>query len=237
MATFVLIPGAASGPGYWHLLEAELRARGHRTVAVDLPCEDDDAGLPEYADAAVAAIADDAAAEGAHDEVVLVAHSLGGFTAPLVADRIPVDELVLVTAMIATSGEAPGDWWANTGHGPAIRAELARHGVPPDEEPSEDLVFAHDVPATEAAVLAERRGQSGTPMEAPWPLAAWPDVPTRFVLCTEDRFFPAGFQRAVLADRLSHAPVVELAAGHLPMLARPGELAEILAAGHPRPAA
>ena len=58
MTTFVLIHGAGDVGWYWHLVEAELRARGHDTVAPDLPCEDDAAGLPEYADAVIEAIGD-----------------------------------------------------------------------------------------------------------------------------------------------------------------------------------
>jgi hypothetical protein len=50
MATFVLIHGAGDVGWYWHLVEAELRERGHDAVAPDLPCEDDSAGLAEYAD-------------------------------------------------------------------------------------------------------------------------------------------------------------------------------------------
>jgi len=38
MATYVLIHGAADSAWYWHLLEAELRNRGHDIVAPDLPC-------------------------------------------------------------------------------------------------------------------------------------------------------------------------------------------------------
>ena len=49
MATFVLIHGAGDVGWYWHLVEAELRARGHEAIAPDLPCDDDSAGLPEYA--------------------------------------------------------------------------------------------------------------------------------------------------------------------------------------------
>ena len=56
MATFVFIHGAADVGWYWHLLEAELQARGHDTVAPDLPCDDDTAGLNEYADTVVEAI-------------------------------------------------------------------------------------------------------------------------------------------------------------------------------------
>ncbi|WP_371749014.1 hypothetical protein [Aquihabitans sp. G128] len=58
MATFVLIPGAGSGPWYWHLVEDELQRLGHDTVAVELPCDDDSAGFAEYVDAAVAALGD-----------------------------------------------------------------------------------------------------------------------------------------------------------------------------------
>jgi pimeloyl-ACP methyl ester carboxylesterase len=50
MATYVLIHGAADSAWYWHLVEPELRKRGHDVVAVDLPCDDDSAGLADYAD-------------------------------------------------------------------------------------------------------------------------------------------------------------------------------------------
>ncbi len=43
MSTFVLIHGAGDVGWYWHLVEAELRARGHDTVAPDLPADDESA--------------------------------------------------------------------------------------------------------------------------------------------------------------------------------------------------
>ena len=78
MATYVLIHGAGSDSWYWHLVAPELRARGHDVVAPDLPCEDDSAGLSEYADVVVDDIGD-------RTDLVVVAQSLAGFTAPLVA--------------------------------------------------------------------------------------------------------------------------------------------------------
>jgi hypothetical protein len=48
-------------------------------------------------------------------------------------------------------------------------------------------------------------------------------------LCTEDRFFPAGFMRRVVAERLGIVPD-EIAAGHCVALSRPAELAGMLAA-------
>ncbi len=107
MATFALIHGAGDAGWYWHLVEDHLRARGHHTVAPDLPCDDDTAGLPEYADAVVAAVGDRA-------DIIVVGQSLGGFTAPLVAERIRARMLVLVAAMIPAPGEAASDYWANT---------------------------------------------------------------------------------------------------------------------------
>ena len=89
MATFVLIHGAGDSAWYWHLVGAELGARGHDVVAPDLPADDDTASLATYADAVVGAI-------GEHAGLVVVGQSFGAFTAPLVCDRLPADLLVFV---------------------------------------------------------------------------------------------------------------------------------------------
>jgi pimeloyl-ACP methyl ester carboxylesterase len=222
MATFVLIHGAGSDSWYWHLVAPDLRARGHDVVAVDLPCDDDSADLGVYTDTVVDAIGD-------RHEVVLVAQSLGGFTAPLVCERVPVDQMVLVAAMVPAPGESGGDWWANTGWAEARRTQAERDGRSPDDDDPVTL-FLHDV-APEVAAESEHhiRPQSGTPFEKPWPLPTWPDVPTTFLLCRDDRFFPADFQRRVVRERLGIVPD-EMDGGHLPALARPEELAARLLA-------
>ena len=209
MATFVLIHGASSDSWYWHLVVPELRERGHDVVAPDLPSDDDSAGLSEYADTVVEAIGD-------RTDLVVVAQSMGGFTAPLVCDRVPVDLMVLVAAMVPKPGESPGDWWANTGWDRG----------PTDEGFDAMTTFFHDVPpdvVAEAMARGERK-QSGTPFEKPWPLAAWPDVATKFLLCRDDRFFPAEFMRRVVRERLGITPD-EMDSGHLPALSHPKELA------------
>ncbi|MET8145746.1 alpha/beta hydrolase [Sphaerisporangium sp. NPDC005288] len=220
MTTYVLIPGAGSGSWYWHLVTAELRARGHDVVAPDLPCDDDSAGLDRYADTVVDAI-------GARTGLVVVAQSLGGFTAALVCERVPVDLLVLVTAMIPAPGETPGRWWAATGWEQARREQDERDGRAPDDDIA---LFLHDVPPELAArALARRRAQSATPFLEPWPLRAWPAVPTRFLLCRDDRFFPAEFMRRVVGERLGIVPD-EIDGGHGIALSRPEELADRLEA-------
>ncbi len=62
----------------------------------------------------------------------------------------------------------------------------------------------------------------------PWPLCAWPEVRTRVLAPREDRLFPLAFQRRVALERLG-LPIEEMPGGHVPMLARPGELADRLA--------
>lgn len=221
MSTFVLIHGAGDVGWYWHRLEAELRARGHDVVAPDLPGDDESLGLDDYADAVVAAVGD-------RRDLVVVAQSFGGFTAPLVAVRLPVDALVFVAGMVPFPGEAPGDWWDRTGHRKAVEEQAARDGgATGSEDPY--VSFYHDVPRELAAqaLSKERAHPSAACAVAPWPLEALPDVPTHFVLCTEDHFFPPDFLRRTVADRLGVVPD-EIASGHCVALSRPKELADIL---------
>ena len=216
MATYTLIHGAGDVASSWDLVSAELRERGHDVVAVDLPSDDESAGLTEYADTVVDAVGDRA-------DLVVVAHSLGGFTAPLVCERRPVDLLVLVAGMIPSPGEAGADWWTNTGHAAALR-DLNT------DEHDEVALFLHDVaPELAAEALARTRDQADTPLLEPWPLEAWPDVPTRYLLCRDDRWHPAGWTRRMVHERLGITPD-EIGGGHAPYLSRPRELAERLEA-------
>ena len=222
MRTFVLLPGAASDSWYWHRVVPLLEAAGHATVAVDLPCDDDTAGFPEYADVVVEAV-------GERQGLVLVAQSMAAFTAPLVCERRPVDLIVLVAAMTPAPGESGGEWWEAVGQPEAARALAWAEGRDPDDGRPE-TIFLHDVPeALWAESLEHVRNQSGTPFGAPFPLAAWPDVPTRFLLCRGDRLFPADLQRRVVPERLGITPD-EMPGGHLPALAHPEVLAERLLA-------
>jgi hypothetical protein len=153
---------------------------------------------------------------------------MAGFTAPLVCTRVPVELLVLVAAMVPRPGEAPKDWWDATGHDEAVRRQAGLDGRPAGDVQDPVALFLHDVPPELAAESADHvRPQSATPLEEPWPLPAWPDVPTRFLLCRRDRFFPPPFLRRVVAERLGIVPD-EMDSGHLPALAHPAELADRL---------
>ena len=210
MATYVLIHGAGDVAWYWHLVDAELRAGGHDVVAVDLPCDDESAGLTEYADTVVRAIGD-------RRDLVVVGQSLGGYTAPLVCARAPARLLVFVAGMVPAPGESAEEMFANTGY------------AQEEQEDNSDLaIFYHDVPPELAAeAMAKGRNQAMKPWHEPWPLASWPRVPTRFLLCRNDRLFPAEWMRRVARDRLA-ITADELDSGHCPALSRPKELAQRL---------
>lgn len=222
MSTYVLIHGAGSDSFYWHWVTPLLEARGHDVVAPDLPCDDESAGLEEYTDVVVGAIGD-------RTGLIVVAQSMGGFTAPLVAERVPVELIVMVAAMVPLPGETPGDWWDNTGWNEARRLDAGRLGVPADAPFDPEREFFNGVPADVVSEVFSRgeKQQASRPFEKPWPLDAWPDVPTRFLLCRDDRFFPAEFQRRVVKERLGIVPD-EIDGGHLPAFGRPAELVERL---------
>jgi pimeloyl-ACP methyl ester carboxylesterase len=210
VANFAFIHGAGDVGWYWHLVETEVRRLGHDSVAPDLPIEDDQAGLTEYATAVVDAIRDPR-------DVVVVAQSFGGYVAPIVAERIDARLIVLVAAMIPSPGESAEEMFVNTRWEPERLEDSSAHAV-----------FYQDVPRELAdEALSRGRPQSDTPGREPWPLAGWPDIPTRFVLCRNDRFFPARWLRPLVRDRLGIEPD-EIESGHCPALSRPRELAELL---------
>ena len=216
MATFVLIHGAGDSGWYWHLAEAELRARGHHTVAPDLPCDNRTASLDDY----LAAVTEAAAGQ---PDLVIVGQSYGAFTATLAASRLPTRLLVLLAGMIPAPGESPAQWWANTGYQQAF----ADGGEARDDDPL--VTFYNGVPRelAEQALRRGGRGESSVVWDTAWPLAAWPDVPTRYIVCTDDRCFPAAFLRRLARERLGIV-ADEVPGCHCAALSHPRELAELL---------
>lgn len=224
MATYVLIHGASSDSWLWHRVVPLLRAAGHDVVAPDLPISDPEAGIPEYADAVVTALGD-----RVPDDLIVVAQSMGSFTGTVLTHRVPVKLLVFLAAMAPKEGESPGEWWEATGYTEARQANNARLGLPDDADVK--AVFFHDVPDDVVAEAWERGEvpQSSGPF-APPPMPALPaDVPIRFLVGRDDRFFPLEFQRRIVKERLGFAPD-EMEGGHLPPLAHPEELVRRLEA-------
>jgi pimeloyl-ACP methyl ester carboxylesterase len=217
--TFVLIPGAGGTAWYWHRVVPLLREAGHEAVAVDLPGDDPAAGLPEYTQLVTSAI-------GGRGHVILVAQSLGGFTAPLVAAEVQVGSVVLVNAMIPRPGETPGEWWDNTGWADARVAAARQGGYGAELDLA--VYFLHDVPPDVAAAGEPyQRPEADAVFGSVCGFTAWPPVPVRVVAGADDRFFPVGFQQALARDRLGVEADV-LPGGHLIALAQPARLARYL---------
>ncbi|HEY6178239.1 MAG TPA: alpha/beta fold hydrolase [Kofleriaceae bacterium] len=119
------------------------------------------------------------------------------------------------TRMIPAPGETPDQYWANTKYHEATRGRTYGDTT---------AIFYHDVPpALAAEALRRGRKQAEAIGNAPWPLQRWPTVPLRFLLCRDDRMFPAEWLRGVVRDRLGIEPD-EIDGGHCPALARPEEL-------------
>jgi pimeloyl-ACP methyl ester carboxylesterase len=216
--TFVLVPGAGGIAWYWHRVVPLLEAAKHEAIAVDLPGDDAQAGLSVYADRVLEAIGS--------REVILVAQSLGGFTAPLVCARARVRMLVFINAMIPAPGETAGEWWANTGWEEARIAAAHRGGYSPSLDVA--TYFLHDIPP---AILeqgeAQERPEAEVAFGEPCRFEAWPAVPIHVIGGRDDRFFPIEFQRRVARERL-RLSVDEVPGGHLLALANPGGLADRL---------
>jgi pimeloyl-ACP methyl ester carboxylesterase len=213
VSTFVLIPGAGGAASFWSRVTPLLEAGRHEAIAVDLPGADESAGLPEYTGLVLAAMGD-------REDVVLVAQSMGGFTAPMVCARGPVRMLILVNAMIPRPGETPGEWWGNTGSEEA-RIAAARDGGYPAEIDLETY-FLHDVPA---GALDPGGPEADIAFGQPCAIDRWPDVPTRVISGRDDRFFPLEFQRRLAKDRLG-LEVDVVPGGHLAALSYPAALAD-----------
>jgi len=219
MSSYVLIPGAGGAAWYWHRVVPLLRDAGHQAIAVDLPGDDPRAGLPEYTELVVAAI------DGRAD-VVLVAQSLGAFTAPLVAARVPLRALVLANAMIPVSGETPGAWWDDTGAPQARQAAAEQGGYGTDFDLA--VYFLHDVPPEVAAAgEPHQRPEADVVFGSVCDFRAWPDVPIRVLAGADDRFFPVSFQQQAARDRLAIEADVR-PGGHLMALAHPVPVAKYL---------
>ena len=215
----MLIPGAGgAGLVYWSRVAPLLAERGHEAVPVEIAGDDPALGLPEYA-----AIVEQAMA--GRDGIVLVAQSMGGFTAPMVDPR-RLSRIVLLNAMIPMPGETPGGWFADVGVEAAQREMRSAEGLP--AELTMEELFLHDIDdATLAAIADGDREPAATPFGQPCSFEQWPDLPTHVLAGADDRLFPLALQRRLAAERLG-LDVAVVPGGHLAALSHPDELARAL---------
>lgn len=229
MTTYALVHGAWHAGWHWHPLATELERRGHATIAVDLPSEDPSAGAEAYAGVVLAALS------GVDGDVVLVGHSLGGLTVPVVAARRPVSRLVLLAALLPVPGMACDDQAAAFPGAPRMLVRGLGHGQIPhgDGSSSWDPVIAAgrlypDSPEELASrATARLRRQYWLVSRERTPLERWPRVPTEYIACAADTVVNPEWSRWAAREYLGLTPTT-IPGDHSPFLARPAELADLL---------
>ena len=223
MTTFGLVHGAYHGGACWDLLGRELTARGHEAIAMDLPCDDPDAGIEAYASAVLDALSD------APDDVVVVGHSMGGLTIPIVAARRPVARLVFLAALVPEPGKNLGDVLRPGDINPEMTTAGVDNGNGTASMPADAarrLFYEDCAPDLVEWAVSELRPQGWKASGDPLPLSTWPDVPCTYIACTDDRTLTIGYQRELA--KAHGMDLIEIPGSHSPFVARPAELAEIL---------
>jgi pimeloyl-ACP methyl ester carboxylesterase len=227
VTTFALVHGAGDGAWIWEKLIPEVEALGHRAVAMDLPCDDIDATADDDVAAIVSAIPSDAG-----DDVVAVAHATNGLLMPALAQRRPLRHVVYVCAVVPSAGKtfadlmgSEPDMFVDGGLTATYKVDDLGRSVFEEEQLVAD--FAVDCPIADARRYAKlsRPQRLTSYMET---VPALPDVPSTYVVGTEDITLNPEWSRRAARERLG-ANVVEMQTGHTPMLRDPAGLARVLA--------
>jgi pimeloyl-ACP methyl ester carboxylesterase len=225
LATFALVHGAWHGAWCWERLIGPLQERGHEVVAPELPSEDAELGLEDYADTIDRALGD-------ADDVVVVPHSLGGLVGPVIAGRRPLKALVYLNALVPEPGLSFGDQLSASEEqilvfegGRAVDDQGRSHW--PDPEATARIMYG-DLSPEDARWAAERlrpQAQRSQTEVSPAP----PDgLRTESIIGTDDRIVSPAWSRRVARERLSVEPI-ELPTGHFSMVTHPEQLADALA--------
>jgi pimeloyl-ACP methyl ester carboxylesterase len=227
VTTFVLVHGAWHGAWCWTRLVEHLNERGHAAIAVNLPCDDSAAGCATYADVVCEAARD------VPGDMMLVGHSLGGLTIPLVAAARPVRALVFLCALLPRPGvslveqlESESDVFVPD-FGAAIARDTLGRSYWSETDAAIDALYP-DCPRADAESAARRlRPQGRLPSTERCPLERLPGVPSVSILASEDAAIAPAWSRRASHERLGRA-AHELPGGHSPFLSRPAELADLL---------
>lgn len=227
MTTFALLHGGAHGSWCWERVTPMLQDRGFGVVAPDLPMADLTAGVGDWAQVAVSALAE------VPDEVVVVGHSMGGLAVPVVASLRPVQRMVFLGAMVPMPGMSYAEYLGTEEGAGAITMPLDR--TTHDEEGRTIVppavaaeVFYADCTAVDSErAIARLTPNAATAFVEPCPIDAWPDVASSYILMTSDLAVGNDWSRRVASDRLGVTPI-ELPGSHSPFYSRPAELVDVL---------
>src|SRR5438132_3499784 len=225
MSIFCLVNGSTQNPLCWKLLIPELEKHGHQTITPSLPVDEPAASGTRYAEVIAQAL------EDASDNVVLVGHSASGMFIPLVPSLRPIRRLVYLAALIPKPGASIRDQlttdpdmlnpeWVATcraGNDPSTNDEVAIKFLFHDCQPEAINLGL----TTRIRMYAERA------MTEIFPLKALLEVPSSYIVCSDDRTITPDWSRRTARERLG-VETIELPAGHCPYLSRLSQLADVL---------
>jgi pimeloyl-ACP methyl ester carboxylesterase len=228
MTTFALVHGAWHGAWCWDRLGPELTAAGHRVVADDLPCEDLSAGCGEYANVVRESLGDTPG-----DDVVLVGHSAGGLTLPLIAAARPVSRMVFVSALLPRPAERFADQNADEGillseYQAGVELDAAGRRCWVNEGIARRTMYSGCSAADAAWAFSRLRAQASTMYTEPSPLTDWPDVPCVDVRGDDDQLVSPKWASQAVPSRLGVTTNVLPGAGHTLIVSHARQLAAIL---------
>lgn len=215
------------GTWWWHRTAALLQERGIFSHAPALPsCGETGAPAgPQGAGLAedVAAVRDVLTADD--EPTVVVAHSYGGIvTAEAAAGLDSVRHLLLISSYLPEPGESLSSFGTEE-PAPFLEVDPGRgtFTVRPDAL-TETFLQDCDIEVQREAV-GKLAPQGLQVITAPVRSAAWHDVPSTYLVCSQDRGTQAVRQRD-FARRAG--AVVELSAGHHPFLSQPAAVADLV---------
>jgi pimeloyl-ACP methyl ester carboxylesterase len=217
MSIFCLVHGAFEGRWCWDLLIPYLEAQGHKTVAMDLPIDNAEATLSEFASVVIQAI------PKTDDEIVLVGHSMAGTIIPLVAEAVLVRQLVFLTGLIPHPGISTIEQLDSE---PNIFDTTEKDFT--DEAVLMEFCFHDCQPDVARWAISKQRPQKSTAhLFEKNPLKAMPLVECKYIVGADDRIISPEWSRDAARKRLG-VDAIELPSGHSPHLSCPDLLASVL---------
>ncbi|MEM7097970.1 MAG: alpha/beta hydrolase [Pseudomonadota bacterium] len=234
MSTLLLVHGGWCSSWVWDRLLPELNGLEVPFKTVDLPGH----GLVRKPIWSISmrsyakCVSD--AADAIDGRVIAVGHSAGGFAITAAAGYSPeaFDELVYLAGFVPEKGErliqlSLGDKKSKLG--PGVRPNPIKGRVSLHPRVWSEALF-HDCAEEEEQEFAQRvESEPLRPGLSKLSLKeGFAEVPKHYILCTEDKAITPEYQRW-MARRSNVQISHELQCGHMPMLAKPKELARTLA--------
>jgi pimeloyl-ACP methyl ester carboxylesterase len=218
--TVAFVHGCTQGPSGWDRVRQLLTGSGVRSVAVDLD--------PRYFDGTTALdCASHIAQVLQNDErVILVGTSCAGLLIPVVTMLRPIEHLAFICAGLPDIGRSATDQIFGDG---LLHADWLHYpGKPDSPEAAARFMFNDCDEDTLAWSLSTVRLFMPQPAyDEVTPLGSWPDIPSTYLLGTEDQIISQQWARSAVPARLG-GPPIELPAGHCPQNSRPELVAEVL---------